>query len=318
MPAVAEPMHPLQCGPVRRAIEQAAPSTSAGDGRRRLHRPGRAGLPPCGIYHGEPISVFAKLDPAGPEQFTAELNGLRLLRNRAGAATPVPVAGGRRGGGRWRGPGAGGDCGGAGGRRSAEQWRRSGGRWRRCTRSTTRGSGSKRFDNFFGLLPQSNQPVGSNGWAEFYAERRLLPRLREAVDSGNLAAELAAGVERVVARLPQLCGPDPAPTLLHGDAQQNNFLTSATEAVLLDAAPYFGHPEVDLALLDYFEPVPAAVFDGYRELPRSIPASRSDASCGGCRPTSPRSPARRRSRVAGELVPPHCRRCGGRVSSRGL
>ncbi len=31
-------------------------------------------------------------------------------------------------------------------------------------------------------------------------------------------------------------------------------------------APYFGHPEIDLALLDYFAPVPPVVFDAYREI----------------------------------------------------
>ena len=33
-----------------------------------------------------------------------------------------------------------------------------------------------------------------------------------------------------------------------------------------DLAPYFGHPELDLALLGYFDPVPQHVFDGYAEL----------------------------------------------------
>jgi fructosamine-3-kinase len=36
--------------------------------------------------------------------------------------------------------------------------------------------------------------------------------------------------------------------------------------VLIDTAPYFGHPEIDLAMLDYFQPVPAAVFDAHREV----------------------------------------------------
>ena len=36
--------------------------------------------------------------------------------------------------------------------------------------------------------------------------------------------------------------------------------------MLVDAAPYFGHPELDLALLGYFNPVPRHVFDGYTEL----------------------------------------------------
>ncbi|MCK9897829.1 hypothetical protein [Frankia sp. AgB32] len=47
----------------------------------------------------------------------------------------------------------------------------------------------------------------------------MLPQLRHAVDSGQLPAELARGTERVLARLPALCGPDPAPALPHGDAQ---------------------------------------------------------------------------------------------------
>jgi fructosamine-3-kinase len=35
--------------------------------------------------------------------------------------------------------------------------------------------------------------------------------------------------------------------------------------VLLDPAPYFGHPEVDLAFVDLFRPVPDDVFDAYRD-----------------------------------------------------
>jgi len=51
------------------------------------------------------------------------------------------------------------------------------------------------------------------------------------------------------ARLPDLAGPEPRPALLHGDAQQNNFVSTAAGAVVIDAAPYFGHPEADLALV---------------------------------------------------------------------
>ena len=58
------------------------------------------------------------------------------------------------------------------------------------------------------------------------------------------------------------------PTLLHGDAQQNNFVSTEEGAVVIDPAIYFGNPEMDLAFIDYFQPVPDDVFDGYRdELP---------------------------------------------------
>ena len=61
-------------------------------------------------------------------------------------------------------------------------------------------------------------------------------------------------------------GPEPPPALLHGDAQQHNFVSTPAGAVLIDPAPYFGHPELDLALLGYFHPVPRHVLDGYTEI----------------------------------------------------
>lgn len=51
------------------------------------------------------------------------------------------------------------------------------------------------------------RPTGGDR-AGFYAERRLLPRLRSAVDTGRLAPDLAAGVQRVIDRLPALTGPE--------------------------------------------------------------------------------------------------------------
>jgi fructosamine-3-kinase len=111
--------------------------------------------------------------------------------------------------------------------------------------------------------------------------------LRHAVDSGHLPTELAAGVEQVVARLPELCGPEPVPTLLHGDAQQNNFVSIPGDAVLIDVAPYFGHPEFDLSLVDYFSPVPEGLFAAYHEIT----------------PIDPGFPARRELwRLAGHLA----------------
>jgi fructosamine-3-kinase len=108
--------------------------------------------------------------------------------------------------------------------------------------------------------------VSSNRWAGFYAERRLIPRLRSAVDSGHLPPELVTQVERVARRLPVLCGPEPAPSLHHGDAQQHNFVSTPAGAVVIDATPYFGHPEIDLAFIDLFDPVPADVLDAYRDI----------------------------------------------------
>jgi len=72
-------------------------------------------------------------------------------------------------------------------------------------------------------------------------------------------------VEKLIARLPDLCGPDVEPALLHGDAQQNNFITSDARTFVIDPAVYYGNPEIDLAYVDYFEPVPDDVFISYQE-----------------------------------------------------
>ncbi len=54
----------------------------------------------------------------------------------------------------------------------------------------------------------------------------------------------------------------------HGDAQQNNFISTDRGAVVIDPAVYYGNPEMDLAYVDYFQAVPDDVLDGYRdELP---------------------------------------------------
>jgi fructosamine-3-kinase len=116
-----------------------------------------------------------------------------------------------------------------------------------------------------------------NDWATFYAERRLRPLLRLAVDSGNVPSRVVAQVESVIDRLPQLAGPETTPTLLHGDAQQNNFITTAEGTYVIDPALYYGNREIDLAFVDYFHPVPDDVFDGYREelpIPPGFPERR--------------------------------------------
>lgn len=261
--------HPLLDPAVRAAVQRAASAhrgarwtctgfTSLDD--RAAH--------PCAVFHGTPFPVFAKLGTAADAaaQFTAELAGLRLLHDLAGVAVPVPVADGVLAVPPTalllsealpeRPPAA----------RTPADWRSIG-----RALATLHGVSGPEFGlasatGFFGPLPQDNTPVRPDGWALFYAERRLSPNLRRAADSGHLPANLAAGVAQIIRRLPALAGPEPPPALLHGDAQQHNFVSTPAGAVLIDPAPYFGHPELDLALLGYFDPVPQHVFDGYTEL----------------------------------------------------
>jgi fructosamine-3-kinase len=266
--------HPLLDSRVVHAVERAAAEHL---GRAWTHA-GFVGLDhrathPCGIFTGTPFSVFAKLDSssAAEEQLTAELNGFSLIRSRARVATPVPVAAGVV----TAGPGTlllcealpeRGASGQPADSRTPDDYAAIGRALAGLHRARGETFGLTEFDGFFGPLPQRNRPVGSRRWADFYAERRVLPMLRHAVDSGHLPAGLARGTERVVARLPALCGPDPAPALLHGDAQQNNFIATPDGAVVIDVAPYYGHPEADLALVDFYSPVGQELFGAYAQI----------------------------------------------------
>jgi fructosamine-3-kinase len=88
-------------------------------------------------------------------------------------------------------------------------------------------------------------------WAAFYAEHRLAPLLRAAVDRGALPD--AAAIEAVIERLPELAGPPEPPARLHGDLWGGNVLAGADgRPYLIDPAAYGGHREVDLAMLRLF------------------------------------------------------------------
>ena len=261
--------HPLLELNVKSAIERAV-SRHLGRpwvGQRFTDLNDRASHP-CGVLHGERFSVFAKLGTGGDAErkFQAELEGLTLLRDRGRVAIATPVGAGILALDQGfllltealseRPPKD----------RTPEDWRAIGHTLATLHEAHGEQFGLENLNGFFGPLPQDNRPVASRHWVDIYTERRVLPLLGSAADSGNLPANLARDVERLVHRLPSLCGPDPQPALLHGDAQQHNFVSTDDGAVVADAAPYFGHPEIDLTLVDYFQPVPREVFDSYRDI----------------------------------------------------
>ena len=83
-------------------------------------------------------------------------------------------------------------------------------------------------------------------WPGFWAECRLLPFLP------HVPGALAGRIERLAARLPGLLPAQPAPGLLHGDLWAGNLLPTARAIHLIDPACYYGHGEVDLAMLHLF------------------------------------------------------------------
>jgi protein-ribulosamine 3-kinase len=217
---------------------------------------------PCAILSDGAYSVFAKFSQAanGREQFVIELAGLHLLSLRTGVLTPAPVGIVEVTGGTI--------CileGVPAVERAPRHWQQIGGTLARIHRVKGDRFGLE-TDGYFGPLIQDNTPV--DDWPAFYVERRLYPGLRLAVDSGNMPPAVIRQVEKLLSRVPQLCGPGVVPTLLHGDAQQNNFISTEKGAVVIDPAVYYGDPEMDLASLDLWQPVPDDVYHGYQdELP---------------------------------------------------
>ena len=110
-----------------------------------------------------------------------------------------------------------------------------------------------------------NEPY--EDWAEFYAEQRILPYLRTAVDQGQFDKAQAEVFERVCELLPQLPGPQEPPARLHGDAWSGNVHWAADgRAWLIDPAAHGGHRETDLAMLRLFGlPMLGDVLEAYAD-----------------------------------------------------
>ncbi|MFF6981674.1 fructosamine kinase family protein [Streptomyces sp. NPDC008343] len=106
-------------------------------------------------------------------------------------------------------------------------------------------------DAYIGLAPMRN--VTGADWPRWYAEYRVLPYLRRAVDDGTVRGAEASVIERVCEQLPELAGPAEPPARLHGDLWNGNVLWGADGHVwLIDPAAHGGHRETDLAMLHLF------------------------------------------------------------------
>lgn len=211
--------------------------------------------------------VFVKTQRRAPKGlFEAEARGLELLR----AATPLVVPDVY----------AVGDGHGDAGAYLALQWLEPGTRRRDFDEQLGQGLAAQHraselpgereivfglsHDGYIGTLPQQNTPC--DNWGTFYVLERLEPMLRRAVDSGLMQQSLQRAFADLFRRMDALVPNDVAPALLHGDLWAGNLhCTEDGAPALIDPAVYFGHREVDLAMMRLFGGFSRRVFDAYDE-----------------------------------------------------
>jgi fructosamine-3-kinase len=98
----------------------------------------------------------------------------------------------------------------------------------------------------------------SDNWPEFWGKRRLLNQLP------YLSADLARRVEALARDLPDRLPLKPLPSLLHGDLWGGNVLVAGNRVTgLIDPACYYGHSEVDFAMLGLFNGPGPELFGAY-------------------------------------------------------
>ena len=116
-------------------------------------------------------------------------------------------------------------------------------------------------DNYIGSLPQSNRR--HDNWIDFFTEERINPQIKMAIDSGKLATNITQNWNRISTKLIDIF-PATTPSLLHGDLWGGNYLfNSDGQAVLIDPAVYYGHPEMDLAFTKMFGGFSGEFYSGY-------------------------------------------------------
>jgi fructosamine-3-kinase len=101
-------------------------------------------------------------------------------------------------------------------------------------------------------------------WAEFYAQSRLLPLARIALDRHALSSDTVARLEQLGERLVEIGGPPEPPARLHGDLWAGNRMIDADGVSwLIDPAAHGGHREFDLAMMRLFGGFDPSAFGAY-------------------------------------------------------
>lgn len=119
-------------------------------------------------------------------------------------------------------------------------------------------------DNYIATLPQSNKQC--DNWVEFFVTQRIEKQLSLLPSSLNLDAGFIKKMSHVLNKVESYFPAEPS-ALLHGDLWSGNVLCgNAQTPVLIDPACYFGHREMDIAMMHLFGGFERATFLAYNEV----------------------------------------------------
>ncbi len=107
-----------------------------------------------------------------------------------------------------------------------------------------------------------NEPCQT--WAEFYADRRLIPLAKISRDRSALTPTTINKLEALADRLDEFGASDESPARLHGDLWAGNRVVDQSgKSWLIDPASHGGHREFDLAMMQLFGGFGREAFQAY-------------------------------------------------------
>tara|TARA_Y200000002_G_C22671379_1_gene660187 strand:+ start:686 stop:1534 length:849 start_codon:yes stop_codon:yes gene_type:complete len=120
------------------------------------------------------------------------------------------------------------------------------------------------YDNYIGSIEQINSC--DKNWFDFYANKRLILLMKLARNKNLLTNKDCNDIEHICNSLKDII-PNSLPSLIHGDLWAGNIISTENGVpVLIDPAVYYGHPEIDWAMLDLFGNFPKISLDTYNEI----------------------------------------------------
>jgi fructosamine-3-kinase len=117
------------------------------------------------------------------------------------------------------------------------------------------------YDNYIGSLRQINKK--ENNWKGFYSNQRLLHLTKFAFNKKLISKTDSKKMEELCLKLNTYI-PFTEPSLIHGDLWSGNLIFDEQgKPVFIDPAIYYGHPEMDWAMLSLFGSYPEKAMKSY-------------------------------------------------------